>query len=136
MATNFRTVKPLPFQGGNQGYTQEPDGTFAMDVAVIGAAGDATASFSKQPPLAKTDRSITASTVSQQAAAASAIRNRLFIKNNDAAISVFVNLGAVATTGIGSIEVAPKGIFELSGTNQALNVIAASGAPTVTIWEF
>lgn len=86
--------------------------------------------------LTKTDRSITASTTNQVAAPANTARRRLVVKNNDAAISVFVNLGAAATTGLGSVEVAAKGYLEISNAVQALNVIAASGTPSVTIWEF
>ncbi len=87
-------------------------------------------------PKAKAEHSITATTTSQTAVEANATRARLLIKNLDAAITVFVNLGAVATTGSGSISISPGGFLELEGTNQALNVIAASGTPVVTIWEF
>lgn len=84
----------------------------------------------------KTDRSITASTTSQQAAAANASRKKLFFQNLDASINVHINIGAAATTGAGSLRLAPGASLELSGTSQAVNVIAASGAPLVTIWEF
>lgn len=100
---------------------------YALAVATVGTSTS---------NLTKTDRSITASTTSQAAAAANTSRRRLVIKNNDAAISVFVNLGTAATTGLGSIEVAPKGYLEMNNVVQSVNVIAASGTPGVTIWEF
>lgn len=86
--------------------------------------------------LTKTDRSITASTSNQVAAPANTARRRLVIKNNDTAISVFVNLGVAATTSLGSIEVAPKGYLEMNNVVQSVNIIAASGTPGVTVWEF
>lgn len=86
--------------------------------------------------VAKTDRSVTASTTSQQAAAANTSRRRLFFQNLDAAINVHVNLGAAATTGLGSIRIAPGQSLDLTGTSGTVNVIAASGTPLVTIWEF
>lgn len=84
----------------------------------------------------KTDRSITASSTSQQAAPENTSRRRLLIQNLDAAINVHVNLGAPATTGAGSLRLAPGSSLELTGTSQAVNVVATSGAPIVTIWEF
>lgn len=84
----------------------------------------------------KTDRSVTAGVASAQAAPANASRRKLLIQNLDAAINVHINLGAAATVGIGSIRIAPGASLELTGTTQAVNVIAASGAPVVTIWEF
>lgn len=84
---------------------------------------------------AKTDRSITASTTSQQAAAANTARRKLIFQNLDAAINVHVNVGAVATTGLGSVRLAPGAYLEMTGTSGAVNVIAASGSPLVTIWE-
>lgn len=86
--------------------------------------------------VAKTDRSITASTTSQQAAPSNATRRRLIFQNLDAAINVHVNIGAAATTGIGSLRLAPGASLELTGTSGTVNVIAVSGAPLVTIWEF
>lgn len=103
------------------------------------AVGGSTASsptYSTDAAAAKTDRSVTASTASQQAAAANASRKRLIIQNQDAAIAVYVNLGAAATAGIGSLLVAPGATLRIDGSTQALNVIAASGTPVVTIWEF
>lgn len=85
---------------------------------------------------AKSDRTIATSTTSQQAAAANAGRVRFIIQNQDAAINAHINLGAAATTGGGSIRVGPGSTLTLEGTTQALNIIAASGSPVVTIWEF
>lgn len=84
----------------------------------------------------KTDRSVAASSSSQIVAPAKAGRRKLIVKNLDAAISIFVNLGALATAGAGSIEVAAKGFLELDYVSESVNVIAASGSPAVTIWEF
>jgi hypothetical protein len=84
----------------------------------------------------KADRSNTASTTSQTFAPANTTRKRLLIQNQDAAINVFVNLGAAATTGQGSLRVGPGGFLDIEGTTQALNIIAASGTPIVTVWEF
>jgi len=98
--------------------------------------GDAVAPFAKQPPLNKADRSVTASTTSAQAAAANATRAKLVISNLDSTNAVFINLGAAATTGAGSMRIGPLGFLELQGTNQAVNVVAAAGTPAVTIWEF
>jgi len=98
--------------------------------------GDVNAANTKQPPLVKNDRSITASTTSQQAAAANSVRSKILVENLDATNAVFVNFGAAATTGLGSKRVGPQGTFEFTGTNQALNIIAAAGTPLVTVWEF
>jgi hypothetical protein len=102
-------------------------------MAIGAGTGDSVSAFSRVPPSAKTDRSIVASTTSQVAAPANATRSRLIIRNLDAAIVVNVNLGAAATNGIGSLPIAPGGLLELTGTNQALNIIAVSGSPSVTI---
>lgn len=107
-------------------------------VATFGGSGSdsTTPSYTADATGNKTDRSITASTTSQQAAAANASRRRLIVQNQDAAINIHINVGAVATTGAGSIKVLPNQYLEITGTTQAVNVIAASGTPIVTIWEF
>lgn len=92
--------------------------------------------YSSEPPTDKVDRSIATSTSNQQAAAANANRLRLVFQNQDAAINVFINIGAAATLGQGSIRIAPGAMFELTGTTGTVNIIAASGTPIVTIWEF
>lgn len=107
------------------------DGTYS--VAMSAASG---VTSIKTATSTKADRSLSAGVTNQVAAAANANRNRLILKNADQTISVFVNIGAVATTGAGSIEIAAKGYLELVGTNQSVNIIAASGTPVVTIWEF
>lgn len=89
-----------------------------------------------EPANAKTDRSIATSTTSAQAAAANATRTKLLIQNQDAAINVFINIGAAATLGQGSIRVNPGQTLELNNTTGTVNIIAASGTPIVTIWEF
>ena len=106
------------------------DGTYSIATSAAGVSSIKTATSTKA------DRSLTATTSNQVAAAANANRNRLILKNADQAISVFVNIGAAATVGAGSIEIGAKGYLELTGTNQSVNIIAASGTPVVTIWEF
>lgn len=85
-----------------------------------------------------TDRSITATTTSQQLMAANPARARFFVKN-DSLIVVWINLGAtaVAAAGSGNIAVAASGgYFELSGYTGAVNIIAASTTAAVTAREF
>lgn len=99
--------------------------------------GDITGSFSKPPPLAHTASAVVAgSTTSQQLFAASATRSKLLIQNQDAAINVFVNLGAVATAATPSMRIAPGATLELTGTNATVNLIAASGTPAIAAWQF
>lgn len=130
----FRST-PLALLDGQQAQPSiDAQGRLITTGATAGTSADPTV-FS-EGATAKTDRSITAGTTSAQAAPANAARRKLFFQNLDAAINVHVNLGAAATTGLGSIRIAPGASLELTGTSQAVNVIAASGAPTVTIWEF
>lgn len=85
-----------------------------------------------------TDRSITATTTSQVLMAANLNRTRFFIKN-DTAIVVWVNLGAtaVAAAGTGNISIAANGGYlELSGTSEAVNIIATSTTAAVTAREY
>ena len=88
-----------------------------------------------------TDRSITASTTSQQLMAANTARKGFYVKN-DTAIDVYINPGAtaVATAGGGNIKVAASGGYYVSEptfpTSSAINIIAASGTPAVTAREF
>lgn len=105
-------------------------------ILVTGGGSEASPSVTSEGATVKTDRSITASTTSQQAAPANTARRKLFFQNLDAAINVHINLGAAATTGIGSVRLGPGVSMELTGTSQTVNVIAASGTPLVTIWEF
>lgn len=99
-------------------------------------AGTAYIGRTALPALAKTDRPITMSTTSQQAAAANATRTLVVIQNQDAAINIFLNVGAAATAGAGSIRIAPGATYELYGSTGTINLIAASGTPLVTVWEF
>jgi len=104
------------------------------------APADATAAFVKQAPLAKTDRSIIASMTNQVAVPTNTTRTRLLVENQDATNAVFINLGAAASATTvannGSKRIGPQGVFELTGTSQAVNIIASAGTPAVTIWEF
>lgn len=102
------------------------------------ARGDTTAAFTKAPPLAGTDRSITASTTSQQLVAANTTRSKIYIKN-DTAIVVWINVGAtaVASAGGGNIAIAANGgYWEFTGSSSAINIIAASATPAITAREF
>ncbi len=101
------------------------------------ARGDTVSGFMRTPPRTKTASAVTAgSTSSQQLFAANALRSRIMIQNLDAAINVHVNIGAAATTGAGSIRLAPGATLDLTGTSEAVNLIAASGTPPITAWEF
>lgn len=87
---------------------------------------------------AGTDRSVTASTTSQQLMASNASRKYFFIRN-DSAIDVWVNLGATAAAaaGSGNLKVAANGgHLEINGASSAVNIIAASGTPAITAREF
>jgi len=99
--------------------------------------GDSTASFSKAPPLTHTASAVVAgSTTSQLLFAANATRSKLIIQNQDAAINVFVNLGAAATAGAPSMRIAPGATLELTGASANVNLIAASGTPAIAAWQF
>lgn len=99
--------------------------------------GDTVSMFSRNAPRTKSGSALTAaSTTSQQAFAANSLRTRLLIQNQDAAINIFVNLGAVAVAGAGNMRIAPGASLELTGTSEAVNVIAASGTPAIAAWEF
>lgn len=119
----------------NEKWVDLGDKTYAKVVATMTVDEDGTPQFGDGSG-PKTDRSITASTSSQTAAPANDKRKKLLIQNMDPAINVHVNLGVPATTGLGSVRIAPNGFLEISGSSEALNIIAASGAPLVTIWEF
>ena len=114
-------------------------GNRTLDAMMVIAAGGISASapsYTADSAMAKTDRSLNASTTSQQAAPANGNRRRLIIQNQDASTIVFVNLGSPATTGLGSIRIGPGGSLDIEGSTDPLNVIAASGTPAVTVWEF
>lgn len=84
-----------------------------------------------------TDRSITATTTSQQLMAANTTRLKFYVKN-DSGIDVWINLGAtaVASAGSGNIKIpANGGYFELSGYSGAVNIIAASTTAAVSSRE-
>ena len=122
-------------------YITTPGVSGRAEVVKIGGSIDPTTGATGPMPVSdgaypKTDRSITASTTSQQAAPENLSRRRILMQNLDAAINVHVNLGDVATTGLGSLRLAPGSSVEFTGTSQAVNVIAVSGTPLVTIWEF
>lgn len=128
-----------PFQGRVIGSPEKlrdmGDGTFALVVA--GAEpSDGVSAFSREPPVNANDRSAAASTTSATFAPANPVRMRVIIQNLDAAINIFVNLGGPATTGRGSLKIPPGQVVDLTGTKQAVNIIASSGAPDVTVWEF
>lgn len=108
-----------------------------INVGSVSGSGVVTGFPISEPGRAKTTSAVTAaSTTSQQLYPANTSRARLIIQNQDAAINVFVNFGAAATAGAGSLRIAPGGTLDISGTNQAVNVIAASGTPAITAWEF
>lgn len=98
--------------------------------------GDKVSTFTRMPPRAKTNSALTAASAStQQLFAANASRSKLLIQNQDAAINIFVNLGAAATAGANSLRIAPGATLELTGTNDVVNIIAASGTPAICAWE-
>lgn len=87
---------------------------------------------------AGTDRSITATTTSQQLMAANAARKRIYVAN-DSTIDVWIRPGgaASAAAGGGNVKVAANGgFFELAGTTEAWFIIAASGTPAISAREF
>lgn len=102
----------------------------------VAPSADAVSLYSRLPPVAKTTSAIVAgSTTTQQLFAANPTRSKLVIQNQDAAINVFVNLGAAAVAGAGNLRIAPGAMLELTGTNQTVNLIAASGTPAICAWE-
>lgn len=120
-----------------QGLALATMGGFWNGTNIIPAPGDSTGGFTKTNPQAGTDRSITATTTSQQLMAANTTRTKFLVKN-DTAIVVWVNIGAtaVATAGGGNIAIAASGGYlELTGTSGAINIIAASGTPAITARE-
>jgi len=99
--------------------------------------GDVVSTFSRTPPTTKAASAVTAgSTTSQQLFAASATRSKVLIQNQDAAINIFVNVGAAAVAGAGNLRIAPGSTLELTGTSEAINLIAASGTPAICAWQF
>lgn len=88
---------------------------------------------------ALTDKSGSGSTSSVQLAAANSYRKFFYFQNLDATIVQYINFGAAASAGSGSIKV-PAGasvqftIGEFCPTD-AINVIAASGTPAYTAKE-
>jgi len=102
--------------------------------------GDTTGAYTVAAPSTGTDRSITASTTSQQLMAANSARHGFYIKN-DTAIDVWINIGAtaVATAGGGNIKIAANGgYFESPAAvtpSAAINIIAASATPAITARE-
>lgn len=99
--------------------------------------GDTVSMYSRNAPRTKNSSAlVAASTTSQQAFAANTLRTRLLIQNQDAAINIFVNLGAAATAGGGSLRIGPGGSLDLTGTSETVNIIAQSGTPAITAWEF
>ncbi|GAM01749.1 hypothetical protein [Sphingomonas parapaucimobilis] len=100
--------------------------------------GDVTSAYAKAPPLAGTDRSITASTTSQTLMASNTIRSRILIRN-DSTVDVWVNFGAtaVATAGGGNFKIAANGgSLDLQGTSSAVNIIAASATAAISAREW
>lgn len=150
LLTGFDVLNEAPHDGnGDAHFIRDHDGV-ARTVGVLGynwnqlnstavmARGDSSASFTKQPPLAGTDRSVTATTTSQQLMAANTARTRFYIRN-DSAIDIWVNLGAaaVASAGSGNIKIpATGGYWEFAGSSSAIHIIAASGTPAITAREF
>lgn len=85
-----------------------------------------------------TDRSITATTTSQQLMPANTARRRFYVKN-DSTIDVWLNpvSPAAAVAGAGNIKVpANGGYFELQNSTSAWFIVAASGTPAITAREF
>lgn len=85
------------------------------------------------------DKSGAGSTTSAQVASANTYRKYFYFQNLDATIAQFINFGAAATAGSGSIKVAAGAsvqftIGEFCPTD-AINVIAASGTPAYTAKE-
>lgn len=99
--------------------------------------GDTNGAWSKQPPLAGTDRSLTATTTAQTLIPANTIRSKFFIKN-DSTVDVWINIGGTATAaaGTGNMKIAASGgYFEFTGSNSAISVIATANA-AITAREF
>lgn len=90
-------------------------------------------------PVAGTDRSITASTSSQQLMPANATRHGFLIKN-DSTIDIWINIGstAVAAAGGGNLKISANGGYYEApvGFTTAINIIAASGSPAITAREY
>lgn len=144
MRTGFNT----PFSSINAGADAKSNATLGS-LAVVNygqvfngmswdrARGDVSASFAKAPPLAGTDRSITATTTSAQLMAANATRSK-FIIQNDSLIDVWINFGgtAVAAAGSGNYRIKADTNREFTGTSGAVNIIAASTTAAISAREF
>lgn len=114
--------------GLTEKFIDQGDGTHARQVSVVGIRVNATG----------TDRSIVATTTSQQLMAANTLRRKLIVKN-DTGIVVWINFGAaaVAVAGAGNYAIAANGgYFEIDGALAAVNIIAASGTPAISAREF
>lgn len=154
LTTNGKVVVALTNSTGSQEVAVATPTTDALSTANAGVTtrtfnyvfngssfdrmrGDTVSMFSRNAPRTKSGSALTAaSTTSQQAFAANSLRTRLLIQNQDAAINIFVNLGAAATTGGGSLRIGPGGSLDITGTSEVVNIIAASGTPAITAWEF
>jgi len=100
------------------------------------ASGDTQGAYTKQPTVALTDRSIAATTTSQQALAANPTRNKLRIQNVSTTGDLWYNYGSAAVVGgLGSFKLVPGAYLDEQGTNQALFVIASTGTVNATIKE-
>lgn len=149
---NLRVIPTLssvtPSSGGvTVGLSYSNTSTTGVPLAALGyvwngantipSPGDANGAWSKSPPLAHTASAVVAgSTASQQLFAASAARSKLLVQNQDATIIVYVNLGGAATAAPPSFKIAPGSTLELNGTNESVNLIAASGTPAIAAWQF
>jgi hypothetical protein len=122
------TARPL----GIMSYLVSPGaGTFR-------ATGDATSAFVKAPPLAATNRSIVATTTAQTAMAANTARTKFIVKN-DTTIDVWISIGGTASAAAGGNNIkvpANGGYLEMTGTNQAVTIIATSTTAAITILEW
>lgn len=89
---------------------------------------------------ALTDRSgtIAAAATSQQIAAANGARRYLRVQNLDAVADLWVNLGAAANAGAGSLRLAPGAVLTFDGSfvpTQAVNVLGATAGAAFTAKE-
>jgi hypothetical protein len=111
--------------------------SFVDSTGVALTKGNSRVLFVGEPVVSATARSATVAATSAVLIPANATRSK-FIIQNDTTVDIWINLSgpAVATAGAGNIKIAAGRYFELYGSTNAVNAIAASGTAPITAYEF
>ena len=99
----------------------------AADVTVLNTGG----------PLVVSMVDIAAAATDYQAAAANAARRYLLVQNQDAAVNLYLNFGAAATLGAGSVKIPPGGYWESAAycSTDAIHLMATAATSNVAVVE-